>query len=225
MGVKVLLEVAPKRAFASALDWPGWSRAGRTEDDALQALVAYGSRYAPVAKRAKLALAPPATSRGLTVVERVQGGTGTEFGIPAVPARDEDAAVSPRQLERQLSLLRAAWATFDAIVERKRGTTLHLGPRGGGRQVPKIVEHVGDAERSYLAQIGSRAPDPAGAPEESTRRLREAFVETLTARVTGAELANPNKVRKLWAPRYAVRRAAWHLLDHAWEIEDRSSER
>jgi hypothetical protein len=55
--------------------------------------------------------------------------------------------------------------------------------------------------------------------------LREAFVEALTARVTGAELANPNKVRKLWSPRYAVRRAAWHVLDHAWEIEDRSSER
>ena len=26
---------------------------------------------------------------------------------------------------------------------------------------------------------------------------------------------------KLWTPRYFVRRAAWHILDHAWEIEDR----
>jgi hypothetical protein len=24
-----------------------------------------------------------------------------------------------------------------------------------------------------------------------------------------------------WPPRYVVRRAAWHVLDHAWEIEDR----
>jgi hypothetical protein len=24
-----------------------------------------------------------------------------------------------------------------------------------------------------------------------------------------------------WPPRYYVRRAAWHVLDHAWEIEDR----
>jgi hypothetical protein len=25
-----------------------------------------------------------------------------------------------------------------------------------------------------------------------------------------------------WLPRYAARRIAWHVLDHAWEIEDRS---
>jgi hypothetical protein len=23
-------------------------------------------------------------------------------------------------------------------------------------------------------------------------------------------------------PRYAIRRIAWHVLDHAWEIEDKS---
>ncbi|MEA2520619.1 MAG: hypothetical protein QOI81_265, partial [Actinomycetota bacterium] len=26
----------------------------------------------------------------------------------------------------------------------------------------------------------------------------------------------------MWSPRYFVRRAAWHVFDHAWEIEDRS---
>ena len=26
----------------------------------------------------------------------------------------------------------------------------------------------------------------------------------------------------LWTPRYFVRRTAWHTLNHAWEIEDRS---
>jgi hypothetical protein len=35
-------------------------------------------------------------------------------------------------------------------------------------------------------------------------------------------VAEPNKVQKLWSPRYFVRRSAWHALDHAWEIEDRS---
>jgi hypothetical protein len=29
-------------------------------------------------------------------------------------------------------------------------------------------------------------------------------------------------VPKGWPPRYAARRIAWHALDHAWEIEDRS---
>jgi len=27
---------------------------------------------------------------------------------------------------------------------------------------------------------------------------------------------------KRWPPRYAARRIAWHVLDHAWEIEDRT---
>jgi hypothetical protein len=26
-----------------------------------------------------------------------------------------------------------------------------------------------------------------------------------------------------WSPRYAIRRSAWHSLDHAWEILDRST--
>ena len=26
----------------------------------------------------------------------------------------------------------------------------------------------------------------------------------------------------IWPPRYFVRRVAWHLLDHLWEIEDRA---
>ena len=29
-------------------------------------------------------------------------------------------------------------------------------------------------------------------------------------------------VSSFGAPRYFVRRAAWHVLDHAWELEDRA---
>jgi hypothetical protein len=25
-----------------------------------------------------------------------------------------------------------------------------------------------------------------------------------------------------WAPRYLIRRTAWHVLDHAWELEDKT---
>ena len=46
------VEVADKKAFASALDWPGWSRSGKTEEAALAALDDHASRYAPIAKLA-----------------------------------------------------------------------------------------------------------------------------------------------------------------------------
>lgn len=37
----------------------------------------------------------------------------------------------------------------------------------------------------------------------------------------GKELQVGPRGGKRWKPRYYVRRSAWHILDHAWEIEDR----
>jgi hypothetical protein len=218
MAVRVVLEVAPKRAFASALDWPGWSRAAKTPDEALEALIGYGSRYAPVANRAKVAFAPPATVRGLQIVQRQSGDGGTEFGVPSSTAKAENEPLAGRELTRMLALLEAAWATFDAAAKRAGGRQLRLGPRGGGRQVPKMIEHVREAEAAYTHQIGVKVRRDA-----SMADLRAAFVEGIRLVAAGKPLPEPNRVRKPWSPRYAIRRSAWHALDHAWEIEDRAT--
>ena len=217
MGLRVVLEVAPKRSFASALDWPGWSRSAKAADEALEALLAYAPRYAKVAKRAKVAFSPPATARGVKIVERQKGSAGTEFGVPSSTARPESDPLPTRELNRLIDLLEASWATFDAAVRKAEGTTLTLGPRGGGRQVPKMIEHVREAESAYVHQIGTKASG------QSMSELRRSFVEALRLLAAGEDLPTPNKVKKPWTPRYAVRRSAWHALDHAWEIEDRSS--
>ena len=215
----VVLEVAPKRSFASAIDWPGWSRGGKTPEEAIDALLAYAPRYAVVARRAKVAFRPPATVRGIDVLERLRGGSGTDFGVPSTSARMEKEPLSEAELRRLIALLRAAWATFDAAAKKSEGVELSLGPRGGGRQVPKMVGHVLESEAAYVHQLGTRPPHgPAG----TMAALRNAFVEALTARATGTSVPNANKVKKPWSPRYAVRRSAWHAVDHAWEIEDRS---
>ena len=44
--ILVTIEHSPKKTFATAADWPGWSRSGKNEQLALDALVAYGPRYA-----------------------------------------------------------------------------------------------------------------------------------------------------------------------------------
>ena len=216
MSLRVVLEVAERRAFASALDWPGWSRGAKTPEEALQALLDYSDRYARVAGRAKVAFSPPATLRGMTVVERLRGGGGTEFGVPSEPATAEDDPLSARDLKRVLGLLEAAWAAFDAAADGAKGIELRLGPRGGGRQVPKMVDHVREAEAAYVHQLGTKV---AG---RGMAELRRDFVETLIARAEARDLARPNKVQRPWGPRYAARRSAWHALDHAWEIEDRT---
>jgi hypothetical protein len=222
--LRVVLEVAPKRSFASALDWPGWSRGGRTPDEALDALLAYAPRYAAVARRAKVSFRPPATLRGVDIVERLSGDAGTEFGVPSAVAKAEKEPMVPRDLKRGLALLQASWAVFDRVAAGAVGVELAKGPRGGGRDLPKIIDHVRDAEVAYLGQLGSKAPASGDEnPDRPMALLRRTFTDALAAVATGQALANPRNTKKPWLPRYTIRRSAWHVLDHAWEIEDRSS--
>lgn len=196
---------------------PG-GRSGKTPEAAVSALVDYGERYARIARAAGVAFAPPASVDEIEVVERVEGGSGTEFGVPGVAAREEAGDVSARDLDRMLALLRAAWGAFDGASAAARGRQLRTGPRGGGRSREKMTGHVADAEAAYVGQLGSRPPRDA-----SLEELRDAFVAALTARVRGEPLPNPRNTKRPWSPRYAVRRSAWHSLDHAWELEDRSA--
>jgi hypothetical protein len=223
MKTRVALEVAPKRSFASALDWPGWSRGAKTPDEALEALVAYGSRYAKVAKRAKVALAPPTDASSLEVVERLKGGSGTEFGVPSSWAKAESGPMTPAEGRRLIGLLAATWDVFDATAAKAVGVELTKGPRGGGRELDKIVGHVREAEAAYLGQLGARPPSAADEhPKKPMALLRAAFIAALEDALAGRPFANPRNTKKPWGVRYTIRRAAWHVLDHAWEIEDRS---
>lgn len=156
-------------------------------------------------------------------MERLKGGSGTEFGVPGSAARSEDGAVSASELKRLISLLEAAWASFDGAARAAKGVTLTTGPRGGGRSREKMIGHVLEAELAYLGQLGSRPPERPSDPERGLAVVRDAFLETLKARVAGDPLPNPRNTKRPWSPRYAVRRSAWHTLDHAWELEDRST--
>ena len=82
--IRVYLEGA-KKVFACALDWPGWCRAGRGEEAALEALTSYASRYAVVAEEASVPF-PRELAGDLFVVERLPGSATTEFGALDKPA-------------------------------------------------------------------------------------------------------------------------------------------
>jgi hypothetical protein len=219
--IGVYLEIGSKRIFAGAIDWPGWSRSGRTDDDALEALAAYGARYAKVARKAGEPFDPPRAA-DFEVVERVKGGTGTDFGVPGEVPKADRRPLGGRDLDRLTRLLEASWSTFDVTAKAARGKTLRTGPRGGGRDVPKMTVHVIDAEGSYIGTLGVRYRRPAGTDDAAAMaQMRKAALEALAARARGEKLDDSGRPRKLWEPRYFVRRSAWHALDHAWEIEDR----
>lgn len=214
--VDVYLETGTRRTFAGALEWPGWCRMGRDEAAARQGLFDYAPRYARVLSLTPLTFQPPHDLSGLVVVERLPGSATTDFGAPdAVPASDA-RPLDAGELLRLQTILQACWQAFDATVARAAGRALRTGPRGGGRTVDGIVQHVLEAEAAYLAQLGGKAPGPRAAEP-----LRQAILDTLTAAAQGEIAPYGPRGGKRWLPRYFVRRAAWHVLDHDWEIEDR----
>ncbi len=214
----VYVERGSKRTFASAVDWPGYARVGRDERNALENLAAYGPRYARVVSRSRLGFRAPRDADDLVVVRRVAGTGGTDFGVPEVPAPDDAEPIDEAERKRLISLLRASWRALDTAAEAARDKTLAKGPRGGGRSLPAILDHVRDAEGAYLTRLASKTP-----PGADAQVVRAAVVDALTSAVrNGVEERGP-RGGKRWVPRYFVRRVAWHALDHAWEIEDRSA--
>jgi hypothetical protein len=214
---RVYLEVTKRRTFASAIDWPGWCRAGKTEEAALDALVAYGERYAKAIGKRAAALKLPESAGDIEVVERLTGNATTEFGAPGVIPDLDREPIQDAELESLLELAAAAWKAFDRAAAAAGGKTLGpSGPRGGGRSLEKMVEHVAGADAAYVRAIGGSARE--GSDWKSVQR---AFREACSARAHGELPDVGPRGGERWPARYAIRRSAWHALDHAWEIENR----
>jgi hypothetical protein len=211
----VIVETGATKVFASALDWPGWCRSGRREENALEALAAYAPRYAPVAARAGLTFAANLADT-LTVTEHLTGDATTNFGAPAKPAAAEQVRLTAAPARRLAALVGAAWAVLDEIAAVSPAE-LRKGPRGGGRDRDKMLDHVLDAEAAYARKLGIKLKPPGRGDGSAIEELREAILAVIGA-PTDAGPAVPNG----WSTAYTARRIAWHALDHAWEMQDRS---
>ena len=217
--VRIYIEVGNKRTVACALEWPGWCRSARNETAAVQALLTYGARYARVIGSTELEFEPLSNESGFLVVERLKGNATTDFGAPAVILAADSEPLDGAEAERSQSILRACWKAFDTLVVKATGKELQKGPRGGGRDLKEIVQHVQDAELAYLSRIGVKAN--ADEPKGSSDHARQTVLDAVTE-MAGVGKPEPGpRGGERWPMRYFVRRVAWHVLDHAWEIEDR----
>lgn len=144
------------------------------------------------------------------VAERVAGNATTEFGAPNIVTPSDRRPLTAAQARREAALVAACWDVL-ADVAAAAPAVLRKGPRGGGRDRDPIVQHVADAEKQYARTfaIDARGLDTA------------AFRAALVAAVGAARSGDP-LVDKGWPVRSMTRRIAWHALDHAWEIEDKS---
>jgi hypothetical protein len=213
--IPVYLEVGKKRVFACALEWPGWCRSGKNEAQALEALAASAPRYAVVAAEAGVAFRFEVNA-AFDVVERLPGNGTTDFGAPGAIASRDAEPLTQDEADRLASLVAASWRVLERVVAGAPAE-LRKGPRGGGRDRDAIVEHVLGAEAAYARTIGVRLSQPK---RDDTDAVSTFHAALLTALRTPSEWKAGDKG---WPKPYAARRIAWHVLDHIWEIEDRST--
>ncbi|MEV4754838.1 hypothetical protein AB0J86_06955 [Micromonospora sp. NPDC049559] len=209
---RVYLEKGRTKIVACALDWPGWARIGTSEDRALAALTTYADRYRLITAGAGLSFAPGP----IEIVETVTGVNTTDWGAPGVPVAADSEPYGAAAAERTAAILQSAWRALDDIA-RSAPETLRKGPRGGGRDRDEIVAHVIDNERAYARKIGIRHRPFAARDRMALASLRTAILDVLGSPADGVPLTSGG-----WPPAYAARRFAWHVLDHAWEIQDKS---
>jgi hypothetical protein len=216
----VYLEVGKTRVFACSLEWPGWCRRAKTDEEALEVLGDYATRYAAVAGRAGLRF--PSSAPAFDVVERIpwsgeHGGKAfshVDFGALGTAAARDSEPLTAAQAKRLATLVRATWGYLDDVIAGAPAD-LRKGPRGGGRDRDAVFDHVIAAETAYARKLGVRHKEPHD--REEIAAVRAGIIEAISAARSGEPA-----VEKGWLPRFAARRIAWHVLDHAWEVEDRS---
>ena len=216
--MRVLLEIGTKgrRVVAAATDWPGLDRWGKDEDDALAKLSSSVPRYAPVAERAGLATSF-SRQRTLEVIERYQGSSSTDFwGIAHVPSETERAVLSARELERRLELLEACWAYFDDVAARV-SADLRAGPRGPGWTRDEIIRHVhANESEQFTRKVEVRTPREVILTPDGREAHRPQVLDAIRTYNAEGRIAG-----RSWPIQFLVRRMAQHLMDHAWDMEDR----
>jgi hypothetical protein len=80
----------------------------------------------------------------------------------------------------------------------------------------RIVHHANGAEiHEFAKKVGVITPPDAWRRPDALRAHRDAFcaaIRDYSARGASA---------RTWTVQFVIRRCAYHMLDHAWEMEDR----
>lgn len=220
-GVDIYLEIGKKKVFAVAIHWPGWCRFGKDEVMALESLDRSADRYSQVAEAGGVNFKLPQSPSDFNIVARLEGDSTTDFGAPAKMLKNEWDLTNSQELERYERIIQGCWFVFDEAVNSGTGKEIKKGIRGGGRDLDKIIDHVYQAEELYLKQLGWTFPKLEGEIDQRMQLLQREVLKGLKAAAAGLLPRIGPRGGKRWPPSFFARRLAWHVLDHAWEIEDR----
>ena len=219
MPVRTVVEhgTKDKKSVAFSLDWSGWSRGAKTGGVALETLEAYRERYRPIAELAGMADEFDAAGPLEVVEDRVGTGSTDFWGISFSPSSTEQGPMEEVELERKITLLRAAWAFFDAVAARV-SPEMRKGARGGGRDRDHIIRHVIRVESlDFAKQVGLPIAEDEAPIKERLREYRETYVAAMRDYNAG----KVDRAMRRWTLPFLIRHSAFHTLDHAWEMEDK----
>ena len=214
----ICLELGKKKTFACALDWFGYFRVGKSEDEALESLLAYGKRYAAILNAGGIAFQTPTSLDDFNIITRYEGNATTDFGSPGIIPEEDKHKITAADSQKYEKLLRACWDAFDKAIASAEGKELRKGPRGGGRTQEKIITHVRESELAYLRKQGQKIPKEQ---HEDMHAIRIVVLETLSLAVKGDIPEKGPRGGAMWPTPYFMRSVVGHLVDHIWEIEDR----
>jgi hypothetical protein len=218
MPVRTVLERGPKgkKAVAFAVDWPGWSRGAKTPDLALAILESYRQRYRPIALAAGMADEFDAAGSLDVIEDRVGTGSTDFWGISFSPSGSEHGPMGDTEIDRKINLLRACWAFFDGVAGRV-SAEMRKGPRGGGRDRDDIIHHAIRVEsENFAKRLGLRMPEGGALTPDGLVAYRGAYVAAMRAYDRGE-----GKPMQSWTLPFLIRHSAFHVMDHAWEMEDK----
>jgi hypothetical protein len=216
--MELFIETGKKKVFAGAIEWPGWCRSGKNEDNAILELKNYGSRYAQMFGGSEVDFQTPDSISDFSISERHKGNATTDFGAPSIKLDADSEPITEQDFERLQKILIACWQKLDQAREKAMGKELRKGPRGGGRDLDKILDHVNGANQAYLKRLAWKGEN------RSVDEMDQARQDMMNALEIAVREGLPEKGPRggeIWTVRYFIRRTAWHILDHAWEIEDR----
>lgn len=216
--MNIYLELGKKRTIAVALDAIGFYRMAKSEEEALASLLEYSPRYAKLMQAGGIDFQAPNSLDDLVIVKKYEGNATTDFGSPGIIPKEDERPITQADAEAYEKLLRACWDAFDKAIASAEGKELRKGPRGGGRDLQKIIAHVRDSNLAYLRKQGQKVPKQL---REDRGAIRIAILETLPIAVAGGIPKEGPRGGAMWSTPYFIRSVTSHLVDHIWEIENR----
>src|ERR1700735_3748747 len=218
MAVRTVVERGPKgkKVVAFALDWPGWSRGAKTSEEALATLESYRHRYRRVATLARLTKEFDGAGPLEVIEDRVGTGSTDFWGISFSPCTLEQAPMDDTQFARKVKLLRACWSFFDDVAARV-SPQMRKGIRGGGRERDEVIRHTRGVEsEDFARRVGVRVPEGGAGTGKGLLAYRENYLAALREHHRTGTVS----IRS-WTLAFLIRHSAFHVMDHAWEMEDK----